>query len=443
MPYRPQSVTIGCTVCPAGSYSEAIGAVSTCTLCPAGTSSVGYGPGQLSASVCTPCSAGVATCPGSSSCNTCRTGYMWCDPAGGGECQPCPPGKFSFEYRAAFSVEEGCQVCPAGRYSDPSSVTACTECDKGKYMDAAASGASSSSACLQCSAGRYSNSSSSTECYPCQKGTYQDQLGMSGCVSCPAGQYGDTAGGGTLAACKGCGANKTSVDGGTSCFCRDGYYMNVEDECEPCPAGARCEGGGADGATLSLLFIEPGFWRSSANSSVVLECPLAGSCIGGNVTADAMCAEGNSGALCAVCADGYYLSPGGLCTICSGSAGQPGFVFGLLSLAVALFLFAVLFGALHLQRGGGGGGGGGGQRKLLTAGVFEGARRLLRRVSDRLTPWSLQQTARSKRALAVLKLLITLYQVVRAQQSEACCVMACLPLDLSTALPCFTHISAA
>ena len=93
------------------------------------------------------------------------------------------------------------------------------------------------------------------------------------------------------------------------------------------PAGVSCR---VEGVTLSNLPLLEGFWRSGANSTAILSCPIPAACVGtGNGTAgtasrrrlvarslsnsapwsDQYCALGSTGALCAVCLDGYRSSP--------------------------------------------------------------------------------------------------------------------------------------
>ena len=63
-----------------------------------------------------------------------------------------------------------------------------------------------------------------------------------------------------------------------------------------------------------------GWWRRYDSNAAVLECPLGPtSCIGGNGSGNALCGLGYSGELCAVCADGYFLTEGA-CTMCEGDS---------------------------------------------------------------------------------------------------------------------------
>ena len=60
-----------------------------------------------------------------------------------------------------------------------------------------------------------------------------------------------------------------------------------------------------------------GHWRVSNASAVIETCASASSCVGG-ADSSAFCADGHTGVLCAVCADGYRPGSQGGCVACSG-----------------------------------------------------------------------------------------------------------------------------
>jgi hypothetical protein len=64
----------------------------------------------------------------------------------------------------------------------------------------------------------------------------------------------------------------------------DGY------PCVQCPEHTTCDGY----SDLNSLDVESGFWRISSESTVVLECPIEGACVGGS-DADNYCEEGYEG----------------------------------------------------------------------------------------------------------------------------------------------------
>ena len=66
-------------------------------------------------------------------------------------------------------------------------------------------------------------------------------------------------------------------------------------------------------STLAAVAIEDGWWRDTAFSDRLYECPYADSCEGGE------CTEGHEGVTCRVCSDGYFLdSIANKCKRCKG-----------------------------------------------------------------------------------------------------------------------------
>lgn len=76
--------------------------------------------------------------------------------------------------------------------------------------------------------------------------------------------------------------------------CPKNYYsLSLNDsECRVCPENAICEGG-------DQIIVNPGFWRSGTNSTVIYACnPLSDPCLGGY---ESKCREGHTGTLCGGC----------------------------------------------------------------------------------------------------------------------------------------------
>eukprot|EP00903_Cladosiphon_okamuranus_P020904 g19197.t1 len=71
--------------------------------------------------------------------------------------------------------------------------------------------------------------------------------------------------------------------------------------------------------SLELLEIDPGYWRATNTSEVVLACYNEDACLGGITGADDYCDQGYGGPYCSVCSDGYTASLGFACTRCSGA----------------------------------------------------------------------------------------------------------------------------
>ncbi|MGB1141864.1 MAG: hypothetical protein ACPG1A_13260, partial [Halioglobus sp.] len=146
-------------------------------------------------------------------------------------------------------------------------------------------------------------------------------------------------------------------------LCSDGEYAVLGGdfgiECVGCPPGANCEGGLT---AQSDLVAQPGFWApEGANGLRFYECPIEEACMAGgsvmvgNTTIQvlAQCANGYTGTLCGVCADGFF-EQFGRCAKCDTSAGLAWLVtFGVLIAVVALgvlfFKFRDLLPVDHLK----------------------------------------------------------------------------------------------
>ena len=90
---------------------------------------------------------------------------------------------------------------------------------------------------------------------------------------------------------------------------------------------------------LERLPVQPNFWRASNTSTLVLVCPLADICKGGEEVGDASCVPSQRGPYCDKCAYGYYQQdPTTLCVECAGgidlSPSSP--------LTIVIFVLAVL-----------------------------------------------------------------------------------------------------
>jgi hypothetical protein len=126
--------------------------------------------------------------------------------------------------------------------------------------------------------------------------------------------------------------------------CQRGEFIK-DGRCEVCPRGSYSLGYPVTDSTScedcmtksgvvdcygDVLKVGSGYWRRHNTSEAVLDClGDANGCKGGVSTADDLCDEGYTGALCAVCSDGYY-SSNGACTSCGGTP--------LISPTVVLFL---------------------------------------------------------------------------------------------------------
>ena len=117
------------------------------------------------------------------------------------------------------------------------------------------------------------------------------------------------------------------------CVCPDSYFMMPNETlntCEPCsgmhdiPWDATEDVFGTNctyyGVNLYNIPTRQGFWRQSNVSRFVRRCLLEDNCPGGTTAGDEVCAIGQMGPMCGVCAPGYYGGKGGTkrCELCTG-----------------------------------------------------------------------------------------------------------------------------
>jgi hypothetical protein len=91
-------------------------------------------------------------------------------------------------------------------------------------------------------------------------------------------------------------------------------YFLKNGECIECPDGSECKE--SDTAyTIETIVVEDGFWRTSATSEKVKECPTPAYCKGNESLTGSLCAEGHTGAYCEVCIEGYGKMSDGTCEV--------------------------------------------------------------------------------------------------------------------------------
>ena len=107
-----------------------------------------------------------------------------------------------------------------------------------------------------------------------------------------------------------CPGNFFSSAASSGCFsCLKGFYYSIKGTCKTCPEGTECTSNG--GASQENLTIAEGYWRISALSVDVIECPLPGGCAGASTFSqlgDGYCSVGYTGPLCAVMRLNSYFS---------------------------------------------------------------------------------------------------------------------------------------
>jgi alpha-tubulin suppressor-like RCC1 family protein len=173
-------VTFTCVQCPAGQWAGTN--ATACTLCPNGTASALVG--AVSAGTCTTCVAGAFAPAGTAACGTCPTWSYSVGAkgactnctlgqyagAGASECGSCPAGKYS---DAPISWDGGCQFCPRGYYCVGALAAAgglqVQACPTGTWVPAGSSGYRYVTNCNACPAGSYCPTP--TLQAPCPSGT--------------------------------------------------------------------------------------------------------------------------------------------------------------------------------------------------------------------------------------------------------------------------------
>jgi len=293
-----------CKACQEGEYSSAdrTGCIAHCN------------PGEIpnsDDSGCDRCSKGKYAAYGAGSCIYCDNEGEYADYEGSPICKTAPAGHKPSADRTSI------EICPKNTFSIGAN-TACTTCPPGAHSQA---GASACERCRQyetfsktdslcaceksferindacsCKAGE---TLMGTSCQPCERGKWKSSAGVEGCSRCEETLKGSITvneGSSTESACK----------------CPKGAYDANKGECVPVVEGMSDE---VVGMTLQSAQVEPGFWRTGADSSDIRECPKIGACIGGNSTQ--LCGDGHTGHYCSVCIDGYTKDSFSMCHECA------------------------------------------------------------------------------------------------------------------------------
>ena len=293
-----------CTLCPAGTYSSAVGATTsaTCTSCQAGQYSTATG-------ATAPCMA----CPVGQYCATLGTAPAACTSA--------PANSY---YTSTATTASGCSwICNPGYYQ---SASTCVACPVGSWCYAGVQNtcptnansvalASDQNQCL-CKAGYFGNGSAT---------------GTSPCPQCNAGSY---CPGGNTNLSIACPANSTSSPGSnllSQCYCPPGYQGSNGSTCALCPAGTICSSGSLSAcpantiapegsSSLAACVANPGFYQLTAGGSA-FQCPANSYCTGGlnNVqcTANAVSPVQSISSSACYCDRGYQGVNNAPCVACA------------------------------------------------------------------------------------------------------------------------------
>ena len=320
--YSDTNLASACKTAPAGTIPTATR--NNVEICPKNTFSIGAN------NTCTPCADGGHSLPGSSSCKKCSTGKYYNGEAN--MCEGCPLGKFTATGESAI---DNCKVCKDGFVSnDVEGAGFCSPCEAGFYTNIA------KTKCLPCPAGSISGIAATT-CDLCEIGKFASGTNNTGCLFCDDKNV-----------LKGSTTSSSGSNSTTDCQCEAGEYKNEKiNTCEPVFEGVSTS---VPGQTVPTMMLEEGYWRTSQYSIEILSCLNPLHCVGGS-NPSAYCADGYTGARCAVCKKGFAAIGNGdslSCNKCNGSATTTIIAFasciGFLLIAAAIFV--VRKGKAHTQR---------------------------------------------------------------------------------------------
>ena len=273
---------------------------------------------------CTDCTDGGHSLPGSSACEKCSSGKYYIEDAN--VCGLCPSGTSTATGGVGLAA---CEKCPEGFFSSSSGASTCFACQAGKYTN------QDQTDCLQCAAGKISGVAAPV-CSVCDVGKYAEGEGNVECKFCD--DEDTLVGSITL-------TNGTTTRSG--CLCPAGEFVLLgedKDEDQTCakvPEGVKTT---VDGLDLENLDIKKGFWRTSKNSSDIVQCMVEEHCLGGNET-DKQCKKGHKGPMCGACSPGHASigsGPSLKCVSCEDGNAEATVFFGFAVFAFFVGLLMVI-----------------------------------------------------------------------------------------------------
>ena len=300
--YQPNYGGTVCPICPGGSISDWIDAVS-CKACSPGT----YKPDGVRATSCTVCGIGTyQQIAGRSTCTACPFGSF--ANTGTLSCTPCPAGTFNPDGNPVSA----CTLCSVGTYAN-AGYEQCTDCSVGFYTGVNVGAIS----CTACSPGTYHATGDSPLAWKgCPAGTYAPSYGYSACLTwmqnCPQLGYGWIAGSGTQdATCSVCPPPTPSsicIYPPNSCAytCIAGYQPTAGVGCTLCMAGSF----NAAGSTVPCSPCAAGTYQPVGGMSACSACQAGSFASTWGLTSCTLCRSGlftaASATVCLGCPAGTY-----------------------------------------------------------------------------------------------------------------------------------------
>jgi hypothetical protein len=318
-----------CALCPVGSYSSGMNAVSCAgwTICRAGVYVIAAGT-STSNRACAPCPSGrfVDAGPNAASCT------VWSD---------CAPGT-SVTITPSATVDRGCAACAGGTFADQANQSMCLPqgtCAAGTEQTAAGT-SSMSPVCAACPHGTYcagtntpqepcdtsswdDDDSASTACVArtdCGAGQYVTGTGSATtdrtCSACATGSYSSGINAGTCAAWTTCqpgehiGTPGTAIADALCLGCASGRFSATTDAstCElwaDCPAGKYVTNTPSTTVDRTCADCGAGTYTAQANQST---CLPQGTCAAG--TEQTAAGTSTMSPTCATCSAGNYCAGG-------------------------------------------------------------------------------------------------------------------------------------
>ncbi|CAE8581743.1 unnamed protein product [Polarella glacialis] len=277
--------------------------------CPPGEAPLPFGEGKRIGQVdvfhCQPCASG-----------TYKLGV------GDGLCLPCSFGLSS------TSGQSTCQICPANTYSEAPQVPSRRLRDGRVQLFGAAT-------CTPCQPG-YTSAPGSAKCVACTEGTSRSSEPV--CELCGEGFYQNSSGSSSCLSCEKILTGSSSLRGSRSpgeCECSAGKFKRDGLGCVACGEGLKCPGGNDMPLQQAGFFGVVTDWSSREIS--VSRCRNALECLEAPL---GTCAFGRHGMACNDCMDNHYQGEGD-CVQCSDADKLP-FVFILLGLLFFGVLLTIL-----------------------------------------------------------------------------------------------------
>lgn len=179
-------------------------------------------------------------------------------------------------------------------------------------------------------------------CKKCDIGYYKDKISDNLCMLCPDGTYTNSTGN---IECQKCIENSLSNELRSKCYCKEGYFMDLNNNCIECDNldffGNIIYSCKNSKLTIQTLENEKGYWRMHDTTVMFYKCRLEDNCPSRKIINNTVnCKTFHTGILCDFCVHNYAKDNNGDCQEC----GDPsGIVSGLIVVTIIIYiLFNIL-----------------------------------------------------------------------------------------------------